>query len=59
MKKVIITCLSLLLVMLPCYSTVVSVEDLVVAANIPTSGVNIYYGTTTEQITPVGSVNPT
>lgn len=59
MKKVIITCLFLLLVMLPCYSTVVSVEDLVVAANIPTSGVNIYYGTTTEQITPVGSVNPT
>lgn len=59
MKKVIFTCLSLLLTVLPCYSRYISVEDVVEAANIPSYGVNIYYGTTTDQITPVGSVNAT
>ena len=59
MKKSIITFLCLALTMLPCYSRYISVNDIVEAANISSYMVNIYYGTTNEQITPVGSVDAT
>ena len=59
MKKSIITFLCLALTMLPCYSRNVYVEDVINAANIPTNIGNIYHGTTTDQIIPVGSVDAT
>lgn len=58
MKKLIL-CLTLLLTSLSNYAQICHIEDFVDAIGISTSGVNIFYGFTTEYITPTSPVNPT
>lgn len=56
MKHHLLLCLFTLLTCLPVFSRTVTVEDVVAAAGISENGTNIYWGTTTESITPSGYV---
>lgn len=59
MKKYLLFILLCLLSNLSGYAANISAEDLLEATGISTYGMNIYYGFTTDQITPVGTVDAT